>query len=250
MTISEFLARIGSKTPRNLVLGVLYFEVHFNGKRDAIFTTGDVLTALLKARVPKARNLNITDVLSKSGQYVDSPGFEGNRRLWTLTPSGEKYVRGLVGEVAVEAAESTSILRERISKLKDSDVREYLIEAVECLQINALRAAIVFVWAGTVYSIRKLVMANTLVEVNAAVAAFQQKPPVISRMEDLGRIQEANLLLVAERLGIFDKNEKDILEKHCLDVRNKCGHPGNYRPGPKKVASVVEDVISIVFSKL
>lgn len=53
-------------------------------------------------------------------------------------------------------------------------------------------------------------------------------------------------LLGAMELGIVDKNQKDILIEN-LNLRNKCGHPGKYKPGPKKASSFIEDIVSIVF---
>ena len=47
-------------------------------------------------------------------------------------------------------------------------------------------------------------------------------------------------------LGEFDKNEKDTIEE-ALNLRNRCGHPGKYRPGIKKASSFIEDIISVVF---
>jgi hypothetical protein len=54
-------------------------------------------------------------------------------------------------------------------------------------------------------------------------------------------------LLAAKDLGQLDKNQKDTLEE-ALDLRNRCGHPGKYKPGVKKVSSYIEDIVSIVFS--
>jgi len=56
------------------------------------------------------------------------------------------------------------------------------------------------------------------------------------------------LLLASQELGIIDKGEKDSLED-CLDTRNKCGHPGKYRPKPIKAAAFMEELITIVFKK-
>jgi len=35
----------------------------------------------------------------------------------------------------------------------------------------------------------------------------------------------------------------------ALDLRNRCGHPTNYRPGVKRVSSFIEDVVGIVLSR-
>ncbi len=53
-------------------------------------------------------------------------------------------------------------------------------------------------------------------------------------------------MLSAQELGLYDKNQRAVLED-CLNLRNKCGHPGKYKVGPKKVSSFIEDLIGIVF---
>jgi len=65
-------------------------------------------------------------------------------------------------------------------------------------------------------------------------------------IDDFFYAKESILLLVTQDVGLFDKNERGILEE-TLGLRNKCEHPGKYRPGPKKVSSFVEDVINVVF---
>ncbi len=60
-------------------------------------------------------------------------------------------------------------------------------------------------------------------------------------------LTNALLLLAANDLGLFDKNEKDTLTE-ALNLRNRCGHPSKYRPGVKKVSAFVEDITSIVFA--
>ena len=59
-------------------------------------TVERIRTALKQARVPKAAKMNIAQILSNSGHHVDSAGSTGKRLLWSLTSSGEKYVRGLL----------------------------------------------------------------------------------------------------------------------------------------------------------
>jgi hypothetical protein len=48
-------------------------------------------------------------------------------------------------------------------------------------------------------------------------------------------------------IGILDKNEEAALVA-SLDLRNGCGHPTKYEPGPKKVSAFIEDVRRIVFA--
>ena len=203
---------------------------------------------LKRARIPRANKLNLADTLSKSAPYVDTPGKEGNRFLWSLTMTGQEYVRQLLNLPAkdVEIENDVSSLETLISALNDSDAVDYLNEAVKCLQINALRATVVFLWSGAIKKIRDDVFSCGICDVNAAIIKFDAKAKPIRKLDDLVVIKESVLLLSAQELGLYDKNQRTVLED-CLNLRNKCGHPGKYKVGPKKVSSFIEDLIGIVF---
>jgi len=69
----------------------------------------------------------------------------------------------------------------------------------------------------------------------------------VKTVDDFVHVKDSTTLLAAKDLGILDKNQKDTLTE-ALNLRNRCGHPGKYRPGVKKVSAFVEDVTSIVFA--
>ena len=70
---------------------------------------------------------------------------------------------------------------------------------------------------------------------------------MIKNLDGFSYIKDRITLLAAQSLGVLDKNQKDTLIE-ALDLRNRCGHPGKYRPGVKKVSAFVEDITSIVFA--
>src|SRR5262249_54300322 len=144
--------------------------------------------------------------------------------------------------------EDVSLLTQQIRVLKDADVREYVTEALSALQAGARRASVVFLWVGAVRSIQVATIAAGTAAADVAIRKHYSKARQIQSIDDLQFVQESTLLLAARDLGIFDKGETQILE-HCLDVRNKCGHPGKYNPGPKKLSSIIEDLISVVYSR-
>jgi len=104
----------------------------------------------------------------------------------------------------------------------------------------------VFLWIGAVKTIRDSVMSCGAKVVNATVSKYDSKARQIKRADDLIYLKESTLLLVAQDLGLYDKNERGVLED-CLDLRNKCGHPGKYKVGPKRVSSYIEDLVGIIF---
>lgn len=246
MTLVEFLHPIKGSGIRNVCLAAMYFHERYENT-EAITVEG--LRALLKrARVPQAAKLNLADTLSKSAPYVDTPGKEGNRFLWALTSSGQEHIRQLLDLPAkdIEIENDVTALENLISTLSDVDVVDYLNEAVKCLQINALRATVVFLWSGAVKKLRDDVFSCGTTNVNVAIIKFDPKSKTIQKIDDLVLIKESILLLVAQELGLYDKNQRSVLED-CLNLRNKCGHPGKYKVGPKKVSSFIEDLVGIVF---
>lgn len=132
-----------------------------------------------------------------------------------------------------------------VAKVRDPEVRSYIEEALTCLQVGALRSAVVFLWTGAIRTLQEeaLLKAN----LNAVLLKYDSKTRNVGKVDDFAYIKDAILLLALFDLGIVDKGERDTLQE-ALNLRNRCGHPTKYRPGVKKVSSFVEDLISVVFS--
>ncbi|WP_024461026.1 hypothetical protein [Marinimicrobium sp. LS-A18] len=246
MTIVEFLNPVKKKSTKDICLAAMYFSQRY---QEAESLTVEGLRALLKrAKIPRAAQLNLAATLAQSAPYVDTIGKDGKRFLWALTSTGESYVRELLELPAhdIEIENDVASLDELISTIGDKDVCDYLNEAVKCLQVNAIRASVVFLWSGAVKKIRDDVFACGAGSVNTALAKFDPKAKPIKKLDDLVLVKESTLLLVSQELGLFDKNQRSVLED-CLNLRNKCGHPGKYKAGPKKVSSFIEDLVSVVF---
>lgn len=246
MTLVEFLHPLRSQSIRELCLAAMYFHERFE-KGESL--TVEALRILMKrARVPRADKLNLADTLSKSAPYVDAVGKDGNRFVWRLTTTGQEHVRELIGLPAhdVEIENDVSSLKQLVSGLTDLDVVDYLLEAITCLQVNALRATVVFLWAGAVKKLRDDAFSYGPANVTKAVVKFDPKAKPIQKADDLVLVKESVLLLSLQELGLVDKNQRSVLED-CLNLRNKCGHPGKYKVGEKKVSSFIEDLVGIVF---
>ncbi len=247
MTLVEFLHPLKDSGIRTLCLAAMYYSQRYQHIESM---TVDGLRAHLKrARVPKADKLNLADTLSKSAPYVDTVGKDGKRFLWALTDAGKEEIRKALNLPAkdIEIENDVSSIDGLIAKIVDEDVKDYLAESTKCLQVNALRASVVFLWSGAVKKIRDDVFACGAPNVTAAVQKHDPKAKPITKLDDLVLVKESVLLLATQDLGLFDKNQRTVLDG-CLDLRNKCGHPGKYKIGPKKVGGFIEDVIGIVFA--
>lgn len=247
MTLVEFLAPLAKKTHQDRILALLYYRERYEQK--TTLTVDEVRQGLKSARAKGWAKVNAADVLSKSGSLVDTSGVHGKKRLWNLTDSGREHVRKLLGlpMADVEVEHDVGTLEDLVSKVNDDDVRGYLEEAVKCLQVGALRACTVFVWVAAIRTIQSDMMTKGSAAVTTAVQKHDPKARAVKSLDDLAYVKDATTLLAAKELGILDKNEKDTLTE-ALNLRNRCGHPGKYRPGIKKVSALVEDITSIAFA--
>jgi hypothetical protein len=247
MTLVEFIAPLLKGTNQDRVLAVLYYRERY--EQIAALTVDEIRNGLKSARVPKWAKVNVADVLSKSGPLVDTSGLKGKARLWNLTDSGREYLRQRLGlPVAdIEIEHDVGTMEGLIAALSDDHVRDYLEEAIKCLKVGALRASVVFVWSGAIRTIQDKMMSKGSAAVTAAIQRLDPKASRVKSIDDFAYVRDATVLLAAKDLGIIDKNEKDVLTEG-LNLRNRSGHPGKYRPGIKKVSAFIEDMTSVVFS--
>lgn len=130
--------------------------------------------------------------------------------------------------------------------IKDKAEQDYLKEALTCMTVGSLRAGVIFAWNAGVLNLRKKCFIHGPKSLNMAIQKFYPQAKEIKKMDDFAYIKDSTLLLTAQELGEIDKGEKDSLQD-CLDLRNKCGHPGNYKPKSLKASSFMEELINIVF---
>ncbi|HKV95941.1 MAG TPA: hypothetical protein VJR90_00435 [Gammaproteobacteria bacterium] len=246
MTLVEFIAPLLNKKHQDRILAVLYYRERYEQK--TALTVDEIRQGLKNARSKGWAKANVADVLSKSGALVDTKRLQGKRHLWNLTDSGREHVRTLLGlpEADVEIEHDVGTLENLVTKVADPDVRDYLDEALKCLQVGALRASTVFVWVAAIRTIQTSLLTKGTTVLSAAIQKHDPKARPIKTLDDFAYVKDATSLLAAKDLGVLDKNEKDTLTE-ALNLRNRCGHPGKYRPGIKKVSAFVEDITSIVF---
>jgi len=246
MTLVEFLHPIEKNSNRDRCLAVLYYKLRYENIES--LTAEQIKNALVHSRVPKAASVNAADVLAKSGSLVDSPGSSGAARLWRITDAGKKHVRDLMGlpEADAEVEHDVSELNRLLTRLTDPIVKGFVEESVTCLKAGALKAAVVFLWAGAVRTLQEKVILKGVHQVNTAISIHDPSARQVKKQDDFQYIRDKTFLLAAEGVGVLDKAERTTLEA-ALDLRNKCGHPTKYSPGPAKAKSFIEDVSNIVF---
>ncbi len=241
----EFIAPIKNSSQSTKCLCALYYLKH--NLQIEIATIDQIKNLLIQGRIFKKKDkTNYSRALDLLSEKVDNP----TKGMWQITPTGEKEVRGLLGlqNEELEAKNDTEFLENLIERqISDEQTKDYLKEGVDCLKVGKLRAAVVFLWVGSVYEIQLRVIKYQFKKINKVLLKHDPKARVINNFDDFAYIKESTLLLIAKDLGIFDKNQYSELSTQCLDLRNKCGHPGKYSPGPKRVSSFIEVLVNILF---
>jgi integrase len=141
----------------------------------------------------------------------------------------------------------TTDLEYIMEKVTDREEKDYLLEGLKCFKANALRAGVIFLWSAAAYKIQKKCMNIGVNLINTELQIINKGAKKITVLEDFEYVKDSNLLDLACRLKIIDKHKKDELKNTCLDLRNKCGHPGNYKPKEQKIKAFVEDIIGMLY---
>jgi hypothetical protein len=246
VTLVEFLHPLRRSSHRNLVLATMYFLKHYKGESEV--TAGTIKSTLVTTKIPGVKKINVNNVLNRGAPYVYSPGSAPGALLFALTETGEKYVREQLDLPIVEPEiqHDAAALRTLSAKITDDIVRAYVDEAILCLNVGALRAAVVFLWSGAMRTLHEAAWVKGSRTVNDAIKRQDPKAREVKKVEDFAYIKDRKFLDATPDMGLLDKGQKDTLVE-ALDLRNRCGHPTKYKPGPAKVRSFIEDVLGIVF---
>lgn len=246
VTLVEFVSPVKQAKRETLALSVMYWNERYGSKPQ--MTASEVKAALVQARVKNAKNINVSDVLAKAGERVDViSNAPGRYKVWSLTETGRSAIRKLHGipDDMPDLAHGVDELEKVAARIASPEAKAFIEEAVLCLSVNALRAAIVFVWVGAIADIKDRIWTHGPVSVTAAFKKYNAKAQ-LKVQDDLLKFQEADILSVAQDLGEIDKAQKTVLG-HALALRNQCGHPNKYWPTVSKAKAHIEDIAGILW---
>jgi hypothetical protein len=245
VTLLEFLHPIRTNGRKEQVLAVLYHAKHFQDA-DSL-NVSQIRDGLKRARVPQWKTINISDALNEAVPYADRVGPRG---IWEITSTGEEFVRdvlALPSKAPSPVQPEASALDDLAKRQQDQAVRGYIDEAIKCLGVDALRAAVVFLWTGAARTLQDKALAMGSRQLNAALQKHDPKARNVTKIDDFAWVKDKTLLLACGELELLDKGERGTLEE-ALNLRNRCGHPTKYKPGSARVASFIEDVVGIVWT--
>jgi hypothetical protein len=172
---------------------------------------------------------------------------------WVLTTEGRRHLEqtfDLKSAISPANAAATQ-LRTLLPKLQDQTTRDFVEEAIRCLEVAPplLRAAVVLSWVGTMSVLQAYVVKHKLTEFNAEAAKRDSKWKAAKNPDDLGLMKEDAFLDILQAISVIGKNVKQELKDLCLKLRNGSGHPNSLIFGENRAASHVEVLILNVFAK-
>ena len=168
---------------------------------------------------------------------------------WQLTSAGASRVQAIFGSINIPpTAKPAQDLRAHLQKIRQADTHAFLSEAVSCLEMGHLRAAVVLSWVGAVSQLYEHVVKTELGSFNAEALRRDPKWKLARTADDLARMKEHEFLNMLETLSILGKNVKTELQ-NALSLRNACGHPNSLKIGNSRVAAHIEVLLLNVFQK-
>jgi hypothetical protein len=189
---------------------------------------------------------NISDILCSSGG-----GAIRTTSGWELNASGRERVRWLasMANINLVVTIASASLTAYLDRIANSTTRAFIAEAITCFEAKQYRAAVVLSWVGALSLIYADVVANHLAAFNSEANRRDSKWRLAKNVDDLSRMREHDFLDVIESVGVIGKNVKQVLQNHCLQLRNSCGHPNSLVIAENSVAAHIEKLILNVFSR-
>ena len=206
----------------------------------------NIQSTALAHGVKQVTSWNVPRILANAndnGYAVKMP--EG----WILTPSGRRYIQEkYLPNDPVSTKEVALGLRSRLDKISNPDTREFVKEAIGCLEADLKRSGVVMSWIGAISILYDYVVANRLADFNARAKQVNTKWKTAVTRDDLAKMREEEFLEILAHLSIIGGNVKEEL-KNRLRLRNSCGHPNSYQVGKLQVQYHIEFLILNVFEK-
>lgn len=206
-------------------------------------SVGKIRDVAIENGLNQIKGWNISSILKAlEPEVVRLPGG------WSMTDGGTVTLQNL-GVLDTGPAQSIQpTLRKYLTKINSDDVRAFLDEAVQAVELKLYRSAVVLAWVGAVFVLYEEVLSNHLSAFNAEALKRFPKWKAAQNSDDLARMKEYDFLQVIHAISVIGKNTKDDLEQ-CLKLRNACGHPNTHKVGEHKVTAHLETLMLNVYAK-
>lgn len=173
-------------------------------------------------------------IKNKTGYRLERSIFDGVKRVVNSEPK------------KIQVSQQLSDL---VLKIKDSQERIFLEEAINCYKVEAFRATIILVWMLTMEHLQRYVFKNHLLKFNAAIAAHPDKKiRQVANYDDLSEFKESRVIELMRSANIISKDVQKILNEK-LGIRNSAGHPSGIVLGGHKTTEFALDLLQNILLK-
>jgi hypothetical protein len=178
----------------------------------------------------------------KGGRYIK------HAKGYRLERAALETIRAAV-DAEPKRVQVSKQLADLVSKVKDSQERTFLEEAIRCYRVESYRATIVMVWVLTMDHLQKYTFGNKLTEFNAAIAAHSDKKmePIVAD-DDFSKLKENRVIELMRNAGVISNDVRKILDEK-LGIRNSAGHPSGITFSGHKTTEFALDLIENVLLK-
>lgn len=199
----------------------------------------DVLSLKQYARTASYLSENVG---KKDGRYVKSNS--GYRLERSIYDEIKQRVNNEPKKVQVSQQ-----LTDLISKIKDSQEKSFLVEALNCYRVEAYRATIIMVWILAIDHFQKYIFGQKLADFNKALAKNPDKKiQKIVNYDDFSDLSESKFIELSRSANIISNDIKKIFDEK-LGIRNSAAHPSSIVFTGHKTTEFALDIINNILLK-
>jgi hypothetical protein len=164
----------------------------------------------------------------------------------------ERSAKKVLDEIYLSNTHSQVIsttLRDLLHKVKSTEQKSFLEEAISCFEIKSYRASIVMSWLLAMDTIYEYIIKKKIVEFNSAIQLQgKYKKIIIATKDQFGEFKESDFIEILRVAKLISNDQRKILVEK-LDFRNTCAHPNSIVIKESKAISFIEDIVENVIIK-
>lgn len=233
-----------SRPPSELIPYFVYFLTVVQGEFAA--TGAGVTRCFELMRVPPYSN--VAAYLSRLAKRGKSQKFLKVKGGYQLTLATQLELQKTL-HTGPAKLETSLLLRGLLTKVSSQAEKTFLMEAIDCYEIGARRAAIVMTWLLALNHLYEHILAKELAVFNAALAKDKGvKINAVSKLDDFGEMKETKFIELARAAGILSNDVRKILDVK-LGIRNSAAHPSAVTVSEVKATEFIIDLVENVVLK-
>ncbi len=242
------IPQLTSQTPADLIDFFVYFLTVILGKEVA--KPSEIETCFDVAHLPRYSNISAYVSRHSKRKKRKTPKFIHVRNGYQLARPRQLELQKTL-HTGPAKVETSLLLRGLLTRLAIPQEQAFLLEAIDCYEIGARRAAIIMVWILTVHHLYQYILKHELVSFNTALAKVKDKRikiTVVSKLDDFTEIPEGKFIEIMRSANIITNDVRKILETK-LGIRNSCAHPSGITVSDVKATEFIIDLVENVIFK-